>query len=150
MSDSKYTLEREYKVYDDVNGAKLVVKPDGDGLGLIEIDGGDDYGRLVLSSELAGIVAHAILHCVEDMEFLQKKVEAKLKKEEAPTANEEEWIAHDGKGMPVDEYTCVAARFRSGREDLRATAKFWNEGSESWWIHKNSENDIIAYKIINQ
>jgi hypothetical protein len=78
----KYTLERVYKVFDNESGAMIKISPDVDGLGLIELDGGDDYGRLTLPPELAGIVGHAILHCCDDVEFFQKRIEEKLTNKE--------------------------------------------------------------------
>lgn len=57
---SGFTLEVHRKVYDDVRGTSVTVKPDSDALDLVEIDGGDDYGRIVLDPYMALLVAEAI------------------------------------------------------------------------------------------
>ena len=43
------------------DGAELKVRPDGDGLGLIEVDGGDHFGRLVVTPEAAVALAPALV-----------------------------------------------------------------------------------------
>lgn len=43
------------------DGAKLRVGPDGDGLGLIAVEGGDYFGRLVLTAEAAVALAPALV-----------------------------------------------------------------------------------------
>lgn len=48
------------RVWDNENGTKIVIKPDADGLGLVEVDGGDDYGRLVMDPKMAIQVAEAL------------------------------------------------------------------------------------------
>lgn len=56
-----YTTETHFKIFDDANGQALRVGPDADGLGLVAIEGGSDYGRLVLPPEMARQLAR-ILH----------------------------------------------------------------------------------------
>lgn len=46
---------------------KLTVRPDGDGLGLLEVDGGGDYGRLTIAPEGAILLAKAILSLACEM-----------------------------------------------------------------------------------
>lgn len=43
------------------DGAKLRVGPDGDGLGLIAVEGGDYFGRLVVTPEAAVALAPALV-----------------------------------------------------------------------------------------
>ncbi len=63
-----YTTETHRRVYDDKNGSFITVRPDCDGLGLIEIDGGKDYGRVVLDADHAREVAKAILSCAQELQ----------------------------------------------------------------------------------
>lgn len=55
-----YTTETHFKIYDDSNGQALRVGPDADCLGLVAIEGGADYGRLVLPPEMARRLAAVI------------------------------------------------------------------------------------------
>lgn len=64
----QYGIEVVRHVYDEEHGKKLTVGPDKDGFGLIEIDGGDEYGRLVLSPGHAAVLAAAIAQCAKEME----------------------------------------------------------------------------------
>lgn len=48
-------------------GTLIKIGPDGDGLGLVEVDGGDDYGRIIMQPELAMLVAEAIRKTAEEM-----------------------------------------------------------------------------------
>lgn len=48
------------RVWDNDNGTKIVIKPDCDALGLVEVDGGNDYGRLVMDPQMALQVAEAL------------------------------------------------------------------------------------------
>ena len=43
------------------DGAKLKVSPDGAGLGLIQVEGGDYFGRLVVTPEAALALAPALV-----------------------------------------------------------------------------------------
>lgn len=63
MSVPKYETDVIRRVHDNGTGRNIEVKPDGDGLGLVEIDGGDDYGRITLPPEMALMVADAIGKC---------------------------------------------------------------------------------------
>ena len=63
-----YGIEVVRHVYDEGRGHKLTVGPDKDGLGLVEIDGGDEYGRLVLPPGHAKYLANAIAKCAAEME----------------------------------------------------------------------------------
>jgi hypothetical protein len=51
------------KIYDNDDGTSITVRPDTDGLGLVEVDGGDDYGRVVMVPALAVKVAEAMKAC---------------------------------------------------------------------------------------
>ena len=62
-----YEVETLRRVYDNDIGKHIEVRPDGDGLGLLEIDGKDEYGRLVLSAEHAIVLAKAIHDCATEM-----------------------------------------------------------------------------------
>ena len=55
-----YTTETHFKIFNDSSGAALRVGPDADGLGLVEIDGKDDFGRIVLPPEMARRLAAVI------------------------------------------------------------------------------------------
>jgi hypothetical protein len=63
-----YGIEVVRHVYDEEHGHKLTVGPDCDGLGLLEIDGGDEYGRLVFSPGHAKYLANAIAKCAAEMD----------------------------------------------------------------------------------
>lgn len=38
----------------------VIVRPDGDGLGLVEVDGGDDFGRLLVTKDMVGPLIAAL------------------------------------------------------------------------------------------
>jgi len=67
---------------------------------------------------------------------------------EATVADEEGWIIHDGKGMPIDGKTKVGIKCRDGY-----VGEEWAEdvNDSGWWKfgegHKGDE--IVAYKIIS-
>ena len=64
----QYEIEVERKVFDNENGAHIKVGPDRDGLGLIQIEGGDDFGKgLILAPELALVLAEAIAATAKEM-----------------------------------------------------------------------------------
>ncbi|KAF0122040.1 MAG: hypothetical protein FD152_3678 [Xanthobacteraceae bacterium] len=48
-------------------GATVRVSPDKEGLGLVEIDGGDDFGLLILTPEMALAIAPAIAAVAQTM-----------------------------------------------------------------------------------
>lgn len=54
-------------VHDNEHGTNIKIKPDSDGLGLVEVDGGADYGRVVVAPALALHVAAAIRACAIEM-----------------------------------------------------------------------------------
>lgn len=64
------------------------------------------------------------------------------------------WIEHDGKGMPVDGESKVYVKCRDGwSDDIRTIllpAKYWhNDDPElSMWVHKESDYDIVAYRVV--
>jgi len=56
-----YTLEVSRKIFDDDLGASIEVCPDKDGLGLVNIVGGEDFGGdISLCPEMALVLADAI------------------------------------------------------------------------------------------
>lgn len=63
----RYEIEVVRKVFDNVCGTHLKVQPDTDGLGLIEIDGGEEYGRIVICPQHALFLSSAIEACAIDM-----------------------------------------------------------------------------------
>jgi hypothetical protein len=63
-----YTTEIHFKIYDDGNGAALRVGPDADGLDLVEVEGGHDYGRLVLPPEMARRLASVLVQVADSVE----------------------------------------------------------------------------------
>ena len=68
---------------------------------------------------------------------------------ELPVADEEGWIVHDGKGMPVDGGVMVRFRARDGYESEETADRLNNC---KWWDHgeaDNEEDEIVAYKIIS-
>jgi hypothetical protein len=66
-----------------------------------------------------------------------------------PQDHEGEWIAHDGRPMPIDWKTKVEVRFRDGDKEHNVLAGFWAAGYD-WWQHQanNHSCDIVAYRII--
>jgi hypothetical protein len=65
--EKKFDSETHRKVHDNTLGTLIKIGPDSDGLGLVEIDGGDEYGRMVMEPELALLVADAIRKTAEEM-----------------------------------------------------------------------------------
>lgn len=63
-----YTLEVHRKVYDDASGWCITVKPDADALDLIEMDGGDEYGRIVFPPQMALMLADALIQTAAEIE----------------------------------------------------------------------------------
>lgn len=69
MTERGFTLETHYAIYDDKSGDKIVVRPDTDALGLIEIIGEQD-NRIIMPLEQAKLVAKALLKLTEgDKEY---------------------------------------------------------------------------------
>ena len=63
-----YEIEVVRKVFDNENGMHIKVRPDCDGLGLVEIEGGEEYGGcLRVSPQHAVFLAAAIERCAFDM-----------------------------------------------------------------------------------
>ena len=62
------------------------------------------------------------------------------------SGKEQEWIEHDGKGMPVGLQQRVAVRHRNGIVGKVMAAKFYG------WGHRPDAPgyDIIAYRIVEQ
>lgn len=68
MSVPRYEVEVSRRVCDNDNGGHIKVGPDCDGLGLVEIDGGEDFGGAIrLYPEMAIVLARAILAAAEEM-----------------------------------------------------------------------------------
>lgn len=61
----------------------------------------------------------------------------------------EDWIVHDGGGLPVAGETHVEVRFRDGTIDATDDAGFWNARPSWWKWAKDSTSifDIIAYRV---
>lgn len=55
-------------VYCDLNNTKIKVGPHPEGIGFLEIDGGEEYGNLIVSPQHAKVLAKAIIKCAEEME----------------------------------------------------------------------------------
>lgn len=65
---SSYEIETVRKVYDNAAGECISVGPDCDGLGLVEIDGGQHYGGcLRVPAEMALVLADAIKAAADDL-----------------------------------------------------------------------------------
>jgi hypothetical protein len=62
-----YEIEVMRKVFDNGIGKSIDVGPDKDGLGCVEIDGGEDWGRLVIQPQHALFLAKAITECALEM-----------------------------------------------------------------------------------
>ena len=65
MVATTYELEIHRRVYDNRDGSLVMIKPDGDGLGLIEVVQGDQ--RIVLAREQAYLVAEAITSTADEL-----------------------------------------------------------------------------------
>lgn len=65
-----------------------------------------------------------------------------------------EWVEHDGSGMPVPGDTLVYVRTRSGFDDSNlpapVKANFWREDDrkDCNWCHESEDDQIIAYRIV--
>lgn len=64
MSQKTYTLEHHMVLHDDATGDRLIVRPDRDALGLIEIisitAAGTEEANLILRPQQAGILANIL------------------------------------------------------------------------------------------
>ena len=69
MNKSVYTLEPEYKVWDEENGVYVKVAPDADGLGCIEIsyEESGSVDRISVPPAMALLIAEAIKRIAEHM-----------------------------------------------------------------------------------
>lgn len=55
-------------IYDNENGHHMTVRPDVDGLGLVEINGREEFGgRIAIQPEMAKELARAILACAAEI-----------------------------------------------------------------------------------
>lgn len=72
MSDTKYSMESSYKIWDDVSGESMVVCSDGDGLDLIEIrsicSSGVVESRMTFNLDQAKLLLDALARKIEDMQ----------------------------------------------------------------------------------
>ena len=59
----------EYGVYSFCvpNEVPLIVRPDSDGLGLVELDGGDYFGTLIIAPDMVGPLIAALKRVTSDM-----------------------------------------------------------------------------------
>lgn len=72
------------------------------------------------------------------------------------TDDNEGWIEHDGKGMPVDGSEYVHVVFRSGRKSHPQTSPVqavWFDvpgGETSLWNFSSTfpEDDIVSYRVV--
>lgn len=62
-----FEIEVMRKVFDNELGLCINVGPDADGLGIVEIDGGQEYGRICLPPQHALYLAKAIIDCAVEM-----------------------------------------------------------------------------------
>ena len=68
MIKPTYETEVTRKVFDNDLGVHIKVGPDRDGLGLVMIDGGADFGGpIILAPEMALVLAEAIAATAEEM-----------------------------------------------------------------------------------
>lgn len=64
--------------------------------------------------------------------------------------NEDDWVKHDGKGMPVSFDKTVTVMFKDGGYG-KATAGFLNgdDPDESCWVWDgDAYSDIVAYRVV--
>lgn len=62
-----YETEVHRRVFHNRQGWHIKVGPDADGLGLVEVDGRSDAGRIVITTEMACLVADAMRQCAEEL-----------------------------------------------------------------------------------
>lgn len=69
MIVKQYEIETTRRVYDNTNGGYISIGPDSDGLGLLEIKGGDEFGgTLIVCADMAKKLAEAIALAAYDLE----------------------------------------------------------------------------------
>ena len=68
MTNPRYELERQFYVWDNKHGDCVVIRPDGDGLGLVEMYYMDSTGKKTffppLNPEWAEKVAEGLVACI--------------------------------------------------------------------------------------
>lgn len=141
---AEYTLEREYKIKNPGELSEVRINPSDEGG--VRIVGAKDGSY---SLEEANAIAHAIIHCIQDIQHFQTGVEEKLRPERV--ADRDGWTNHDGKDMPIAGNTLVEVKFRDGDVNGALEADAWHsdEPSLSNWIHSGEHNDIIRYRIVS-
>ena len=72
MKLAEFTVEMHYRVYNENSGDFVTIRPDCDGLGLLEVDGGQDYGRIVIPLGMADMLAGCIIDIAKDMNHVKK------------------------------------------------------------------------------
>lgn len=65
MGSSKFETTITRTIWNNVCGSNVVVKPDGDALGLVEVSGSS--GSIVMYPDEARLVADAIRSCANDV-----------------------------------------------------------------------------------
>jgi len=60
----------------------------------------------------------------------------------------EEWIEHDGKGIPVDFKTKVEVEYKPALHETRPVYGSIKRASKYRWTHDNDVSDIIAYRVV--
>jgi len=67
---------------------------------------------------------------------------------EVPDADQDGWIVHNGKGMPVNAEDIVDFKFRDEvvMRNIRAGLYHDEEESDSNWFHDGENHDIVAYR----
>lgn len=63
-----YEMEISRTIWDNKHGTTVVVKPDGDGLGLVDIVQSETRNRITISPEEARLVADALCACADEIE----------------------------------------------------------------------------------
>ncbi|MDQ0303815.1 hypothetical protein [Ancylobacter polymorphus] len=65
---AKFEINIIRNLYDNEGGHHMTIRPDVDGLGLVEIDGKGDFGGTIcIQPEMALVLADAIRACAEEM-----------------------------------------------------------------------------------
>ena len=69
MADCEIEVSRS--IWNNKHGHKIVVKPDGDGLGLIDIIQEETKNIITLSTEEARLVAAAVLATADELDMVE-------------------------------------------------------------------------------
>jgi len=139
-----YTLEREYKIKNTIWASTIRISPSDDGgVSITGITNGPH------SIEEANAIAHAILHCITDIQNFQRKIDEKLLPEGVP--DRDGWIEHDGKFMPVAGHTMVEVEFRDKQTNDALIAEAWHSADpkKSNWVHDGDFGDIMRYRVVS-